>query len=39
MTLDRFQREGLIRIGKRRTLILKPDLLRARPAGGDIDDA
>lgn len=27
MTLDRFQREGLIRVGKRKTLILEPDRL------------
>jgi CRP-like cAMP-binding protein len=28
MTLDRFQREGLIRVGKRKTVILEPERLR-----------
>jgi len=39
MTLDRFQDEGMIRVGKRRTVILRPDLLLARPAGIDTEDA
>ena len=28
MTLDRFQTDGIIRVGKRRTVILAPDALR-----------
>jgi CRP-like cAMP-binding protein len=32
MTLDRFQREGLIRISRCRTVILDPDKLRRRRA-------
>ena len=32
MTLDRFQREGLIRIGKRRTVILQPKKLLTGPS-------
>ena len=38
MTLDRFQNEGMIRVGKRRTVILRPDVLLARPSGST-DDA
>ena len=35
MTLDRFQREGLIKIGRCKTVVLDSDLLRQRPAGFD----
>ena len=33
MTLDRFQDQGIIRVGKRRTVILRPDVLRTPPFG------
>jgi hypothetical protein len=35
MTLDRFQREGLIRISRCKTVILDSNLLRKRPANLD----
>lgn len=35
ITLDRFQDEGLIRVGRRRTVILRPDLLRTHRSGSD----
>jgi CRP-like cAMP-binding protein len=35
ITLDRFQEERLIRVGRRRTVILRPDLLRKHRSGGE----
>jgi CRP/FNR family cyclic AMP-dependent transcriptional regulator len=35
MTLDRMRNEGLIRVGKRRTVILQPKKLLSRRGGGD----
>jgi CRP/FNR family transcriptional regulator, cyclic AMP receptor protein len=35
ITLDRFQNENLIRVGRRRTVILRPDVLRTHRSGGE----
>jgi CRP-like cAMP-binding protein len=35
ITLDRFQDEGLIRVGRRRTVLMRPEVLRAYRPGGE----
>jgi CRP-like cAMP-binding protein len=35
ITLDRFQAEGVIRVGRCRTVLLRPDVLRRYRSGGE----
>jgi CRP/FNR family cyclic AMP-dependent transcriptional regulator len=35
ITLDRFQNEDVIRVGRRHTVILRPDILRTHRSGGE----
>jgi CRP-like cAMP-binding protein len=35
ITLDRFQAEGVIRVGRRRTVLLRPDILRGHRSGSE----